>query len=563
MKPTFLAAILSLTTAVALHAGALTEARISKIVNDVSVIRPDAGPHAASLNEVVKDELAVKTGIKSRSELLFQDDTLTRLGPESLFSFKAGTRDITLGRGTMLLQVPKGIGGAQIRTAAVTASITGTTIMIEHVPGKLLKVLVLEGSLRLSVNGRFGDSLLLLPGKMVIMPPNAKRIPDPVSIDLKKVVKTSSLVKMGGKAKPLPSTNLIAAEIASQEKNMSRSELVPTNLAIVGEGAKVQVLSSEVFAALDQGHLAAPSPTPAPEPSPTPVVPDPTPAPTPTATATPEPTATPSATPTPTPAVIDDAVAVNYGTSDQPLTKDFEIEDSVDYSQGGKHANVSVTSNGSIEIEPTVKVSSSDSVAGSKAGGNITLTSHKTKSDAILIDDSAQLLSLLNAAAPGPGGVIRFVSSGGKISVGQATIVADRGTIDIQNQGANGTVQLQKSTLSADTIKVQTLGANGQLNIGGGKMNADTAISLYAAGSNGTVAFTDNTTLSGNSVKQIAGDTVTVNNGKVVTVNGPAPANVYSNHPNYTGSGGNGSTTGKFAGQGATTQPLNALPGGH
>ena len=54
-------------------------------------------------------------------------------------------------------------------------------------------------------------------------------------------------------------------------------------------------------------------------------------------------------------------------------------------------------------------------------------------------------------------------------------------------------------------------------------------------------------------MKTIAGDAVTIFNGKVVTVNGPAPANVFTNNPNYTGWGGNGSTTG----QGATTQPLN------
>ncbi len=80
---------------------------------------------------------------------------------------------MALREGTMLLQVPKGLGGAKIRTAAVTAAITGTTIMLEHTPKKHIKVLVLEGSLRLSVNGTFGDSLLLLPGKMVIMAPDA------------------------------------------------------------------------------------------------------------------------------------------------------------------------------------------------------------------------------------------------------------------------------------------------------------------------------------------------------------------------------------------------------
>ena len=103
---------------------------------------------------------------------------------------------MTLNKGTLLLQVPKGLGGAKIHTAAVTAAITGTTIMMEYVPKHDIKVLVLEGSLRLSVNGRFGDSLLLTPGRMVIMRPDAKRIPDPVTVDLKHVVQTSTLVNM-------------------------------------------------------------------------------------------------------------------------------------------------------------------------------------------------------------------------------------------------------------------------------------------------------------------------------------------------------------------------------
>src|ERR1041384_5268365 len=91
------------------------------------------------------------------SPLLFQDNTLTRIGAETFFSFKTGTRDLTLEKGSMLLQVPKGLGGAKIHTAAVTAAITGTTIMMEYIPRRYIKVLVLEGSLRLSRNGLFGD----------------------------------------------------------------------------------------------------------------------------------------------------------------------------------------------------------------------------------------------------------------------------------------------------------------------------------------------------------------------------------------------------------------------
>src|SRR6266699_3505370 len=179
-------------------AGPLTSAEVTKIINRVSVVDPAKGEHPAMLRDVIKDHLGLQTAAKSRSELLFQDNTLTRIGAETFFSFKTGTRDMTLERGSMLLQVPKGLGGAKIHTAAVTAAITGTTIMMEYSPRQYLKVLVLEGSLRLSRNGSFGDSLVLRPGKMVIMRPDAKKIPEPVDVDLAQIVRTSTLVNFPG-----------------------------------------------------------------------------------------------------------------------------------------------------------------------------------------------------------------------------------------------------------------------------------------------------------------------------------------------------------------------------
>src|SRR5205807_146649 len=100
-------------------------------------------------------------------------------------------------------------------------------------------------------------------------------------------------------------------------------------------------------------------------------------------------------------------------------------------------------------------------------------------------------------------------------------------------------------------IKIGALGPNGTLNIGGGTISADSVIKLYAGSSNGTVNFTNDVTLSGNSAKTISGNTVTIFDGKVVTISGPAPVDVFTNHPNYSGFGGNNSTTGTFAGQGA------------
>src|SRR4029078_5274851 len=223
-------------------AGPLTSAEVTKIINRVSVIDPAKGDRPATLREVIKDDLGLETGMRSRSELLFQDNTLTRLGAETFFSFKTGTRDLTLEKGSMLLQVPKGLGGAKIHTAAVTAAITGTTIMMEYSPGKYLKVLVLEGNLRLSRNGSFGDSQVLRPGKMVIMRPDEKIMPEPVDVDLAEIVKTSTLVNFPG-SKILPSMPLIQAAVNNQAKGLTKGTLVATNL-VIGHGTTMILASN-------------------------------------------------------------------------------------------------------------------------------------------------------------------------------------------------------------------------------------------------------------------------------------------------------------------------------
>jgi hypothetical protein len=532
-------------------AAPLTEARVTKIINEVKVVQPSAAERAARLNDVIQGNLALTTGIKSRSELLFQDNTLTRLGPESYFSFQPGTRDMTLHKGTMLLQVPKGLGGAQIHTAAVTASITGTTIMIEYLPQKSIKVLVLEGSLRLS-NGRFGDSLLLLPGRMVIMPPNAKRIPDPVTVDLKKIVLTSKLVNMGQggkkKEKPLPSIALIDQEMEKQQLGKDSHQLVETNLAIFGKGTNVLLTSPDLLQDLTQrtdvatSGSAASTPPPAPLPSPS----------------VPPPPVT-DVGPIASIKVSSDGKKTqeNYGDPKHPITSPLVLNKPQDFSVNGGSGTIDIESNDSVTVNSMLKVSGANI---NKKKGQITINSRKTHGPAISITSSGQLLALL-AATNGGGGKITLASSGGDINVNGGTIQADRGTIDIRNNGDGGSVALTNATLSASTIKVGALGNNGTLTIGGGTMSADNMIKLYAGGSNGMIVFTDDVTLNGNSVKTIAADTVTINNTKVVTIHGPAPANVFTNHPNYTGFGGNGSTTGTFAGQGATTQPLNSAPG--
>jgi hypothetical protein len=173
------------------------------------------------------------------------------------------------------------------------------------------------------------------------------------------------------------------------------------------------------------------------------------------------------------------------------------------------------------------------------------------------------LAALLNAVAPGPGGKITFKSAGGAVNV-SGTVQADRGTIDLENNGLKGPVNLTNSTLSADVVKVGALGSNGTLTIGGGTINANTMLKLYAGGSSGLINFVSNVSLNGNSSKIISANTVEIQPAVVVNIGGSNRAQVYTNNPLYTGFGGVGKNWGTFGGAGAVTikpGPNNPPPG--
>jgi hypothetical protein len=830
----------------------LKSAEVTAVVNDVKLIEGPNGERAAGVRDVVKGNSTVKTGIKSRAELLFQDKTLTRLGANTLFSFEEGTRDLELEHGTMLLQAPKGIGGARIRTAAVTAAITGTTILLEYSPvawtprqppgvsplvaamapeqcvlelqhpsrqysaadlaelqrkaklakkgGGFVKVMVLEGTLRMFLNNRVGESVLVGAGQMIILNPNALTIPPKVDFDIARLAQTSLLVNnkfWGGGAADL-NMALVSREISTQEQSKQTGDLTPTGLRILGGGTNI-ILGDDLNSELNrrqtaqQGQASSPAPTQPPntsdggtgdagsrpdvavqepiivdplgfkvEGSSTPTTDDPPPT-SPTLTgnvvaktkldgAVPvlpteggtftvistggpissaegadprsaskasrifdlKPVAanekrflsfdyrflsdevdqggafadrfvvevkngtksitysldrdalSPGGTGTLTPLaqagvggfaggtdwlpfkidvtpfansqttvsflvydrgdpVVDSAAAIDDvkvssnpanptaaalpGTltlnldvvtlgsaageftipnlESQPARDDagpaadagtfavnttgaITLNGPINASTGangdgtnfgGKGGTVQFNSTGGeITVNSTIKVSES-STAGTRSkasasGGSIALTSGKTTGAAITINNTGELLALLNATAPGTGGKIQLTSSGGLIHVNGGKLTADRGTIEVVNNGAAGPIQLTNAQLAADVIKVGALGNNGVLTVGGGTMSADTTLKLYAGGSNGEVKFVDNVTLSGASTKTIAGNTVTINDTKVVTVSGPA-ATVFTNNANYTGSGGNGTKSGTFAGTGASTLPFN------
>jgi hypothetical protein len=106
-------------------AAELEEAQVTQVVQDVKVVPSGAAARPAAVNETVRHGNAVQTGVQSRSELTFKDQTITRLGEKTIFNVGKEGRTMDMGSGQFLLYVPKNKGGAKVKMGPVTAAITG------------------------------------------------------------------------------------------------------------------------------------------------------------------------------------------------------------------------------------------------------------------------------------------------------------------------------------------------------------------------------------------------------------------------------------------------------
>lgn len=171
---------------------ALKSAKVSDYKGDVTLSQGGATAQPVKINSAVTPSDVVRTGAKSLAELQFNDNTLTRLGANTIFSYSPKNREFQVESGTALLQVPPGLGGAKIQTAAVTAAITGTTVMVQKLPSGVVKLLVLEGTMNATLKGS-NQMRSLKAGQMLIIPPNVNSLPLPIVVNVATIVGTSKL----------------------------------------------------------------------------------------------------------------------------------------------------------------------------------------------------------------------------------------------------------------------------------------------------------------------------------------------------------------------------------
>jgi hypothetical protein len=203
---------ISLLAAVHLGAADLRESTLVQVVNEVKLAPPQAAEKDAKANDTVRAPDKIRTGAKSRAELKAADNTLTRIGANTIFSFEPSGRVLNLEKGSVLFHSPAGRGGGTIKSAGASAAVLGTTLIVASTPDGGFKCILLEGKGTITLPN--GQSVKLTAGDMVYVPAGAQGFGPIVKVDLEKLVEGSQLVN--GFNTPLPTLADVKNEIAKQ-----------------------------------------------------------------------------------------------------------------------------------------------------------------------------------------------------------------------------------------------------------------------------------------------------------------------------------------------------------
>ena len=224
MKTAIFGGAIVLLSANLVNAIPLTESRFTEIVKNVEVI--DQFSHAATpakVRDLFKSPNLVRTGPGSRAELTAADQSITRVGANTVFSFSDSGREINLEQGCVLFHTPHGKGGGVIKSGGASAAVTGTTLIVAAVPSQKtndnngFKVILLEGSGTVKLKN--GRSRTLNAGEMIYVLPGQRNFGPELTVNLTRLVAGSTLVH--GYAGALPSLPQI--QVASFNQSISRN----------------------------------------------------------------------------------------------------------------------------------------------------------------------------------------------------------------------------------------------------------------------------------------------------------------------------------------------------
>jgi FecR protein len=238
-----------LVFAAAGHAADFKQSKITEVVNDVQIISAaDQTQKSATVNEVFAIPDVLRTGPASRAELVAKDETVTRVGANTIFSFDPASRTIDLQQGSLLFHSPHGKGGGSIHTGSATASVLGSTLIVCATHNGGFKVICLEDGAQIKLPN--GLKQQLSPGQLTYILPGGQHLAPIVLFKLNDLLLHSLLVK--GFDHPLASMPLILHEVNKQTKLIKSGRVTDTGL-LAGDNAspdQVEVIDPNTIQAV-------------------------------------------------------------------------------------------------------------------------------------------------------------------------------------------------------------------------------------------------------------------------------------------------------------------------
>lgn len=218
----------------------LTESIFTEIIQEAHVVTAtNKTGTPAKTNDLFKVPDLVRTGQSSRVELTAKDQTITRVGANTTFTFAEGGRDLLLKKGSVLFHSPAGAGGGSIKYHGSSAAVLGTTEIGAVLADGRFKVLDLEGSVEVTLAN--GLSIKLKPGQMVIVSADGTGFGPVIDFDLGELA--SHLLLVVGFSQPLSSRSLIEAAIERQNQQISDGLVsISMSWGDVGVGLDITIL---------------------------------------------------------------------------------------------------------------------------------------------------------------------------------------------------------------------------------------------------------------------------------------------------------------------------------
>jgi hypothetical protein len=215
----------------------LTQSTFTEIVKEVNVVAAATkAAQPAAVHDLVKAPDLVRTGPESRAELTAPDQSITRVGANTVFSFEPTGRNLNLEKGSVLFHSPAGKGGGSIRSGGAAAAVLGTTLIVSSTGSGGFKVILLEGKGKVTLPN--GKSVTLTAGQLVFVLPGQTDFGPVLDINLGKLVDGSQLVN--GFSNPLASLPLIRQAVKKQDQRLAAGRLQDTGLSPENFGKKHQ-----------------------------------------------------------------------------------------------------------------------------------------------------------------------------------------------------------------------------------------------------------------------------------------------------------------------------------